>query len=296
MQPEAPSSAAVPACQATRDQRAADASLPSPADPGRHRARKRFGQNFLHDRGVIGRILAAVKATAADSIVEIGPGQGALTCGLLAAAGRLDAIEIDRDLIAPLRTRCGAAGELRIHQADALSFDFASLGADRPLRVVGNLPYNISTPLLFHLLGQAHLFSDMHVMLQKEVVDRIVASPGSKVYGRLSVMIQSRCLAECLLRIGPGAFRPAPSIDSALLRLEIPRDSPVQIAAPAHHAALVAAAFSQRRKTLRNSLRRFAAPRDFAEAGVDPGARPEMLSIEEFARLSNCACNSPEKP
>lgn len=256
---------------------------------GGHRARKRFGQNFLHDPGVIRRILAAIAPQPEDALVEIGPGQGALTRGLLSASGQLDAIELDRDLIAPLGQLCADLGELRLHQADALHFDFTTLRQDAPLRIVGNLPYNISTPLLFHLLDQSQRIADMHLMLQKEVVERIVATPGSKVYGRLSVMVQSRCQPEWLFHIGPGAFKPAPSIDSALLRLRVPPTPPVRLSDHQHHASLVAAAFAQRRKTLRNSLRDWVSPAVFAQAGVDPGARAETLSIGDFARLANAS-------
>ena len=262
----------------------------------KHQARKRFGQNFLHDPFIIQRILAAIDPKPDDALVEIGPGQGALTRGLLAANGRLDAIELDRDLIAPLHQQCAGCGELHLHQADALRFDFTALRPGHPLRIIGNLPYNISTPLLFHMLDQAQAIADMHLMLQKEVVERIVAAPGSKAYGRLSVMVQSRCQAEWLFHIGPGAFKPAPRVDSALLRLRIPISAPVSIANPPHHASLVAAAFAQRRKTLRNSLRQWIEPLAFEQAGIDPGARAETLGIEDFARLSNQACNPGDKP
>ncbi len=228
-------------------------------------------------------------------MVEIGPGQGALTCGLLAASGDLDAIEIDRDLIAPLRLLCTAAGDLRIHQADALTFDFSALVRHSPLRIVGNLPYNISTPLLFHLLAHAPALADLHLMLQKEVVARIVAPPGTRVYGRLSVMVQSLCAAEQLFLIGPGAFKPAPSVDSALLRLRIPSVAPVAIEDRQHHAGLVAAAFAQRRKTLRNSLSQWVSREWFEQACIDPGARAETLSVADFARLSNIAHHHPAR-
>lgn len=270
--------------------------MPSPTLP--HRARKRFGQNFLHDPGVIRRILAAIHAQPGEPLVEIGPGQGALTRGLLAAVGALDVIEIDRDLIPALHVLSGAETPLRIHQADALAFDFTALRPrdGTPLRIVGNLPYNISTPLLFHLLDHADAIADLHLMLQHEVVERIVAEPGSKRYGRLSVMIQSYAQAERLFQIGPGAFRPAPSVDSALLRLRIASQAPVRLDNPRHHAGLVAAAFSQRRKVLRNSLKAWVSPELFAAAGIDPGARAEALTIEDFARLSNEACNRAVKP
>jgi 16S rRNA (adenine1518-N6/adenine1519-N6)-dimethyltransferase len=183
-------------------------------DTMEHRARKRFGQNFLHDPLVIDRIHAAIDARPGERLVEIGPGQGAITARLLTRAGALDVIELDRDLIEPLRQRLGGLGELRIHNADALDFDLRALAdteaQSASLRLVGNLPYNISTPLLFHFLDQLDVLRDLHLMLQKEVVDRIVAEPGDKTYGRLSVMVQSRCQATSLFRIGPGAFKPAP--------------------------------------------------------------------------------------
>lgn len=245
---------------------------------------------------MIGRILATIAAQPGDALVEIGPGRGALTCGLLAAAGELDAIELDRDLIAPLQQACANLGQLRLHQADALRFDFAALNKGKPLRMVGNLPYNISTPLLFHLLDHASIIADMYLMLQKEVVERIAADPGTKLYGRLSVMVQSRGEVESLFRIGPGAFHPAPSVDSALLRLRVPTQPPVAIGDREHHARLVAAAFAQRRKTLRNSLRDQIPPAAFEQAEIDPGARAETLTVEDFARLSNNACNLEVKP
>ena len=264
-----------------------------------HRPRKRFGQNFLHDPGTIRRILAAVDPCPGQRIVEIGPGQGAITEGLLAAAGGLDVIELDRDLVGPLAQRFGGLGDLRIHNADALGFDLCGLigdsapaAAGQRLRVVGNLPYNISTPLLFAFIGQARCIDDLHLMLQKEVVDRICAGPGSKTYGRLSVMVQTFCTAERLLTIGPGAFTPAPKVDSALLRLRPHRSPAYPIADPALHARLVAAAFAQRRKTLRNALRGLLADigRDegiIATAGLDPAARAETVSVAGFARLAS---------
>ena len=198
-----------------------------------HKARKRFGQNFLHDPGIIRRIVSSINPRPGDRLVEIGPGQGAITRELLQAAGHLDAIELDRDLIAPLAQSCGELGQLQIHCADALKFDFRGL-ADKghKLRVVGNLPYNISTPLLFHLLEQADCIEDMHFMLQKEVVDRMAAQPGGKAYGKLSVMLQVQCEITPLFIIGPGAFKPAPKVDSALVRLQ-PHREPPSAAAPA---------------------------------------------------------------
>ena len=251
-----------------------------------HRPRKRFGQNFLHDQGVIERILAHVNPQPGQHLVEIGPGQGALTRGLLQRAGELDAIELDRDLLEPLRRRCAPLGTLHLHNADALKFDFRSLVNDeRRLRLVGNLPYNISTPLLFHLIDQADVIDDMHFMLQKEVVERMAAGPGSKNYGRLSVMLQLSCEVTPLFDIGPESFDPPPKVDSSVVRLR-PLASP-RIAASALPAfgAFVAAAFAQRRKTLRNNLKGMLDADRIAALGVDPGTRSETLSIDDLLRL-----------
>jgi len=184
-----------------------------------HRARKRFGQNFLHDAGIIQRIVQAVSPQAAQRVVEIGPGQGAITLPLLEACGKLEVVELDRDLIQPLADKAAGLGELIIYQQDVLKFDFRALAGDDKLRVVGNLPYNISTPLLFHLIDQSTAIQDMHFMLQKEVVDRMAAVPGNRDYGRLSVMIQYHCKVDPLFRVRPGAFTPAPKVDSAVVRL-----------------------------------------------------------------------------
>lgn len=252
-----------------------------------HQPRKRFGQNFLHDPGIVRRVLDAIRPRPGERLVEIGPGQGAITRGLLEAAGALDAVELDRDLIEPLRARLQGVGELRVHQGDALDFDLCALAAaPASLRLIGNLPYNISTPLLFRFLEQADCILDMHLMLQREVVERIVADPGDKTYGRLSVMIQTYCEAELLFRIGPGAFVPAPKVESAFLRLRPRRPLPYRLAAPALHARLVAAAFSQRRKTLRNALHGLAEAQDFAGAGIDPGLRAESVAVAGFVRLT----------
>ncbi len=253
-----------------------------------HRARKRFGQNFLHDPNIVRKIVRAIDPRPGEHLVEIGPGQAALTVPLLEAAGELDAIEIDRDLVPLVAERCAGRGRLRLHQADALKFDFATLAADgRPLRVVGNLPYNISTPLLFHLLDQRQVIHDMHFMLQKEVVERMAAPPGSKTYGRLSVMLQAWCRVEHLFDIGPGAFRPAPKVDSSLARLTPLPEAEVGIDDPAAFAELVRRAFAQRRKTLRNNLKGLLDAERIAALGIDPGARPEMLTVADFKRLGN---------
>jgi len=250
-------------------------------------ARKRFGQHFLRDTTAIRRIIDAVRPEPGQPLVEIGPGRGALTRHLLQAALSLEVVELDRDLIAPLLSACRGLGELRIHQADALTFDFSQLRhSQERLRLVGNLPYNIATPLIFHLLDQLECIADMHFMLQKEVVERMAASPGSKAYGRLSVMLQYRCRVEPLFTLGAAAFSPPPRVESAFVRL-LPHDqAPVDIGDPARFAALVQRAFSQRRKTLRNVLRDQLAADRIAAAGIDPGARPETLSLADFAALS----------
>jgi 16S rRNA (adenine1518-N6/adenine1519-N6)-dimethyltransferase len=261
-----------------------------------HRPRKRFGQNFLHDPGTIRRIIGALAPAPGQHLVEIGPGRGALTAGLLEAAGTLDVIELDRDLVGPLAERLGGIGDLRVHQADALRFDLCALlpedAAGKRLRIVGNLPYNISTPLLFRFLDQAECIADLHLMLQKEVVDRMAAGPGSKTYGRLSVMVQSRCRVERVLTVGPGAFSPAPKVDSAVVRLTPLRPAPVDIADPPLHARLVAAAFAQRRKRLSNSLRGIADAALIDACGLDPGIRAEQLGIADFARLANAVADA----
>ncbi len=254
-----------------------------------HTPRKRFGQNFLHDPAVIGRIVLAINPQPGEQLVEIGPGQGAITLPLLQAAGRLQVVELDRDLLAPLADKCREAGELVIHSADALTFDFCNLSAGEPLRVIGNLPYNISTPLLFHLLDQHDCIRDMHFMLQKEVVQRMAAQPGGRDRGRLSVMLQYRCRVTSLFTIGPGAFNPPPKVESAFVRLE-PYDKPVvDVHDEKLFADLVRQAFSQRRKTLRNTLRGFLDTDEITAAGIDPSARAETLKLEEFAALANRA-------
>ena len=252
-----------------------------------HRPRKRFGQHFLHDAGVIRHILEVVQAQVGQHLVEIGPGLGALTGPLLAAVGCLEAVELDRDLIPALETRCRGLGELQLYQADALYFDFAGLRRDeRRLRLFGNLPYNIATPLLFHLLAQAGAIQDMHFMLQKEVAERLAAAPGQAAYGRLSVMVQYRCRVELLFTIGRGAFSPPPQVESAFVRLLPHPQPPVQVDDEQHFALLVRQAFSQRRKVLRNTLAGLLTPAAIQAAGVDPGVRPETLGLAEFAALS----------
>lgn len=248
-------------------------------------ARKRFGQNFLHDPRVIADIVATIAPQPGDALVEIGPGRGALTAPLLEVCDHLDAIEIDRDLAAELRERFAGRG-LTLHEADALRFDFAALAAlrGRKLRVIGNLPYNVSTPLLFHLLEAHGAVADLHIMLQKEVIDRICAAPDSAAYGRLTVMLAPWVVAERLFDVGPGAFRPAPQVWSAVARLTV-REQPA-FPVDSRYARVVAAAFSQRRKTLRNALRPLLDAATIAACGIDPGVRPETLTPREFASLA----------
>jgi len=259
--------------------------------------RKRFGQHFLRDPGVIARIITAITPRPGERLVEIGPGRGALTLDLLAATGQLDAVELDRDLIEPLAKRCEGKGRLTLHPADALSFDLCHLiRGHEGIRLVGNLPYNISTPLLFHFLGQRHCLLDMHLMLQKEVVDRIVAPQGSRTYGRLSVMIQTWCQAEALFTIPPQAFYPAPRVESAFLRL-IPYDSvPFPVRDPVWYERLVAQAFSHRRKTLRNTLQGWVTEGTFHQLDIDPGHRAETLSVASFVDLANLTCKTLPPP
>ncbi len=251
-----------------------------------HAPRKRFGQNFLVSQGVIRNILDAIAPKPGDLVVEIGPGLGALTEPLLERLQYLHVIEIDRDLIARLRA-AHAPERLVIHEGDALAFDFAGLGRD--LRVVGNLPYNISTPLLFHLAAYAERVRDMHFMLQKEVVDRMVAAPGTGDYGRLSVMLQYRFDMERLFAVPPGAFDPPPQVDSAIVRL-VPRPAAeLQARDEAVFARVVQAAFSQRRKMLRNTLRPYFDEERLAGLGVPPTARAEELPVAAYVALANAA-------
>lgn len=253
-----------------------------------HRPRKRFGQHFLHDDAVVARILRAIGPRPDDRVVEIGPGLGALTGALLGSGADLDVIELDRDLAAKLRAEHEGDGRIRIHQADALDFDFLQLGTtDHGLRVVGNLPYNVSTPLLFHLLDQEQLIDDMHFMLQREVVDRLVAAPGGKDYGRLTVMVRLLCESEKLFDVGAGAFRPAPRVTSAMVRLRVRRKPCVTLEDTATFRRLVAHLFSRRRKTLRNSLRDQLSEAELEGLGIDPMARPETLDLGAFAALAN---------
>ena len=262
--------------------------------------RKRFGQHFLHDAAVIGRILDAIDPKPGERIIEIGPGRGALTWPLLQRAGKLEVIEIDRDLASALRNDTRNGGRLTVHVQDALRTDFGALRADGPkLRIVGNLPYNISTPLLFHLLQANDAIADMHFMLQKEVVDRIVAAPGGKDYGRLGVMLSVYADAERLFDVGRGAFQPPPKVTSAVLRLRppaaprYPELAALGVPGERRLQRLVTAAFSQRRKTLRNSLRGLVQVADIEACGIDPQWRAEVLTPAQFVQLMLRATTMP---
>ena len=250
-----------------------------------HRARKRFGQNFLADPLVVRRIIGAIAPQPGQVIVEIGPGRAALTLPLAESGAELHLLEIDRDLAAMLQRQFDDRPTVRLHLGDALHADFAEISGGRPFRLVGNLPYNISTPLLFHALQWSSLVTDMHFMLQQEVVDRMAAGPGGKTRGRLSVMCQYQCAVTPLFTVPPEAFRPAPRVHSTLVRLVPHARPPVQVRDPARFERLVAQAFSMRRKTLRNSLRGLLDAEQIAAAGVDPGLRPETLTLEQFAAL-----------
>jgi 16S rRNA (adenine1518-N6/adenine1519-N6)-dimethyltransferase len=249
-----------------------------------HTPRKRFGQNFLHDPYFIRRCLEAIGPQPNDRMVEIGPGLGALTEPLLTTLEHLHVVEIDRDLIARLRTRFPAE-RLTIHEGDALRFDFGTLGPG--LRVVGNLPYNISTPLLFHLSGFAAQIRDLHFMLQKEVVERMVAAPSTPEYGRLSVMLQYRFGMEHLFNVPGGAFQPAPKVTSAFVRTYPLTPLPWPAHDEAIFASIVRSAFSTRRKTLRNTLRPYLEAADIESLGIDATLRAENLGVEEFVRIAN---------
>lgn len=253
--------------------------------PTDHRPRKRFGQNFLEDIQVLRAIALAIAPREGEHLVEIGPGLGALTAELVANPGPMTLIELDRDLVPRLKQRFANRMQLTILQQDALKLDYRGL-QPQPLRVVGNLPYNISTPLIFHLLEQADAIRDMHFMLQKEVVDRLTAPPSTSARGKLSVMVQYFCQAEKLMDVPPEAFNPAPKVDSAVVRL-VPRACPWQADSTANLEKVVSQAFSQRRKTLRNTLKNLFNGDQLEAAGINPGDRAEQLDLQQFVELSN---------
>lgn len=253
-----------------------------------HIARKRFGQHFLHDKYIIQRLVDVIQPGPEQHIVEIGPGQGALTVPILQKIGQLDAIELDRDLIPALKTRCLGKGALIVHQEDALEFDFKTLQHQTELlRVIGNLPYNISTPLIFHLLTFADIIEDMHFMLQKEVVDRLAAQAGHDAYGRLSIMVQYHCAVTALFDVHPESFYPPPQVESGVVRI-IPYKQLPHVARDYElFASLVRQAFSHRRKTLRNCLKPQVSDDVWNQINIDSHLRPEQLGVGDFVRLSN---------
>ena len=262
------------------------------SQPSHHRARKRFGQNFLTDSSVVQQIVNAIAPSPRDHMVEIGPGMGVMTQELLPQVNYLDAVELDRDLVAKLTQPPLPIGNFTIHSADALKFDFCSLAkSDEKLRIVGNLPYNISTPLIFHLLEQLGCIADMYFMLQKEVVDRLAASPGHSNYGKLSVMVQYYCYVEKVFDVGPKAFSPPPKVDSSVVRMVPHKKPPINIANFSQLETVVSAAFAQRRKTLRNNLKKLIVEERMRASGIDPSRRAETLSLEEFAILTTLLPN-----
>lgn len=258
-----------------------------------HRARKRFGQNFLHDQNIIHRIVRAIRPLRDDTLLEIGPGQGAITAELLASGCALHALELDRDLVDILTRKFGERPNFHLQQGDALKLDLAALATGAGLapgakfRVVGNLPYNISTPLIFHLLAQSAHIADMHFMLQKEVVERLAAEPCSKEYGRLGIMAQYFCRIEPLLDVPPGAFSPQPKVQSAVVRLTPYATLPHAAKSVENLQNVVRAAFNQRRKTLRNALQSLLSAEAIAACGIDAGARPETLSLAQYVALAD---------
>ena len=259
----------------------------SPA-PRQHKARKRFGQNFLTDSAIIDRIAQAVAPRSEQHLVEIGPGQGALTDALVNSGCKLDVIELDRDLVPGLLAAFSVKPRFKLHSADALKFDYASLlqSAGERLRIVGNLPYNISTPLIFKLLENAGIVEDMHFMLQREVVERLAAEPGSKHWGRLGIMAQYHCQIENLFDVAPESFRPQPKVQSAIVRLTPWQESPWQPCDLAQLGAVVQSAFAQRRKTLRNNLKGIIDSTALEALDIDPGARAETLELTQFIDIT----------
>ena len=253
-----------------------------------HKAKKKFGQNFLVDEQIIADIISAIRPEPEDNMVEIGPGLGALTRPLLKKLNHLHVVEIDHDIITRLQQdypQDNAKVKLAIHAGDALGFDIATLPA--PLRIVGNLPYNISSPLLFHFAAYAERIRDMHFMLQNEVVERMVAEPSTPAYGRLSVMLQYRFHMEKLLGVPPESFRPAPKVDSAIVRMIPLPVSEIAVRNEKLFAAIVRTAFGQRRKTLRNTLRSYLSENDFEKLGINPQLRAENLAVADFIKVAN---------
>lgn len=258
-----------------------------------HKARKRFGQNFLRDQGIIDRIIRSISPQQDDRLIEIGPGQGAITAPLIKACEHLEVIEIDKDLIPILLAQFANYPAFKIHQEDVLKFDFKQLVSDKAMRIVGNLPYNISSPLIFRLLNFAEHIQDMHFMLQKEVVQRMAAPPGDKHFGRLTVMVQYYCEVEHIFNVPPEAFTPRPKVDSAIVRLKPHTSLPFTASNLEHFANLVNIVFQQRRKTLRNTLKTIATQEQLENLSIDLSLRPEQLSLEDFVMISNQLVSSP---
>lgn len=252
-----------------------------------HRARKRFGQNFLHDHFVINDIVDAINPQPTDNLIEIGPGLAALTEPVADRVTHLTVVELDRDLAARLEQHPALKDKLSVYRGDALKTDFRQFAQQQPLRVFGNLPYNISTPLIFHLLEQLDVIQDMHFMLQKEVVDRLAAEPNSKAYGRISVAIQQACAVEPVLMVPPSAFTPAPKVDSAVVRLVPYRNPPYPVTDRADLHKICLIAFNQRRKTIRNNLKGLLSDEQLEILGINPNARPETLTVTDYCRLAN---------
>jgi 16S rRNA (adenine1518-N6/adenine1519-N6)-dimethyltransferase len=265
-----------------------------------HKARKRFGQNFLHDANIINKIILAINPKEGQNLIEIGPGMGAITGPVLEAIGALNVLEIDRDLIPRLRTQFFNYPNFNVYEGDALQYDFTQL-IDKeaenpaPLRIIGNLPYNISTPLIFHLLGytEQHLVHDMHFMLQKEVVDRLAAGPGTSDYGRLGIMAQYWCRVEPLFIVGPGAFNPPPKVDSAIVRLVPHKTLPFPTKSINTFQNVVRQAFSMRRKTLRNTLKVMITAENIESLDIDSSLRPERLSLEQYVKIADFVFDNP---
>ena len=255
-------------------------------NPDQHQAKKRFGQNFLKDAAVIERIVKNIRPRDGEHVVEIGPGLGALTRQVLTECKAISVIELDRDVIPKLKFNCDGLGDLVIYEQDALKVDFSAFADGKKLRIIGNLPYNISTPIMFHLFDHLPVIDDMHFMLQKEVVQRMVAQPGTKAFGRLSVMTQYACNAEMLFVVPPSAFTPAPKVDSAIVRLT-PKASPLNVVDFELFSLMVTEAFNQRRKTVRNVWKKRLTSEQLESLGINPGARPETLSLEMFVNAAN---------
>lgn len=262
-----------------------------------HRPRKRFGQNFLQDSNIIDQIVGAISPQFTDTMVEIGPGMGAITEHLVDQVQQLAVVELDRDLIPNLRISFATRKNFHIYEGDALKFNYGQLPQElhcEQIRVVGNLPYNISTPLLFHLLSFSDMVKDMHFMLQKEVVERMAAAVGDSAYGRLGIMIQYHCKVEPLFTVPPQAFNPPPKVESAIVRLVPHQTKPVTTQSPKQLNKIVTAAFNQRRKTVRNALKAFADDALLSQAEIDPNQRPEQISLAQYATLTDLYLNNPK--